>query len=209
MPDRDAGVWDGISVSRIYYGGYFDTPMSVPAAYYPHTGYINGNGSLNSVNNITYLWNALDRYTFRVNTGVGLSDWVDQYNGMSVRCMRDAEFTISTLEEIVEIGDTHVILKGDLVVTDGTVMDAKGIVFSATTSDLKVGKEDCSFVNAENALPGEMSVMIDGLKPHTTYWYRAYARGAYNTRYGVVRSFKTKGAADNEGFGSEDFDWTE
>lgn len=209
VPDRDAGVWDGFSVSRVYYGGYFDAPMSTPSAYYPHTGYLNANGALSSVNNITYIWNAIDRYTFRINTGVGLYDWVDRYNGNAIRCMRDAEFTVTTSDEIVEIGDTHAILKGELVVTDGTVMDAKGIVFSSTTSDLKVGKEDCSFVNAENALPGEMSVLIEGLKPHTTYWYRAYARGAYNTRYGDVKSFKTKGAADNEGFGSEDFDWTE
>lgn len=208
VPDRDAGVWDGFSVSRVYYGGYFDAPMSTPSAYYPHTGYLNANGSLSSVNNITYIWAPSDRYTFRVNTGVGY-DWEWCYNGMSVRCMRDAEFTVTTSDEIVEIGDTHAILKGELVVTDGTVMDAKGIVFSSTTSDLKVGKEDCSFVNAENALPGEMSVLIEGLKPNTTYWYRAYARGAYNTRYGDVKSFKTKGAADNEGFGSEDFDWTE
>lgn len=208
VPDRDAGVWDGFSVSRVYYGGYFDAPMSTPSAYYPHTGYLNANGSLSSVNNITYIWAPSDRYTFRVNTGVGY-DWEWCYNGMSVRCMRDAEFTVTTSDEIVVIGDTHAILKGELVVTDGTVMDAKGIVFRGTDEEVKIGADGCSVVNADDASSGEITVTITGLKPNTTYWYRAYARGAYNTRYGDVKSFKTKGAADNEGFGSEDFDWTE
>lgn len=209
VPDRDAGVWDGFSVSRVYYGGYFDTPMSVPFAYYPHTGYIGNDGLLNSVNNTTYIWNALDRSTFRVNTGVG-SDGRGQYDGNAVRCMRDAEFNVTTLEEIQAISDTYAVVTGNLDILDATVMDVKGFVFSNTTSDLKLGNDGCFVADADNALDGDMAVTLTGLKPNTRYYYRAYARGAYNTRYGERREFWTKAAGDvNEGFGSEDFDWAE
>ncbi len=210
VADREAGVWDGFSVSRVYYGAYFSAPLSTPSAYYPHTGYINGNGGLNSVNSITYLWTSPDRYTFRVNTTVGMYDWNDRYNGNPVRCMRDAEFNVTTLEEIQTISDTYAVVIGNLDILDATVMDVKGFVFSNTTSDLKLGNEGCFVADAENALDGDMAVTLTGLKPNTRYYYRAYARGAYNTRYGTVREFWTKAAGDvNEGFGSEDFDWAE
>lgn len=209
VPDNDADVWNGFSVSRTYYGSYFDAPMSAPSAYYPYVGHLGYSGDLNSNNVDAYIWKANDRGVFYTSSNVGNYSY-SSYYGFSVRCMKDAEFTVTTSDEIVNIADTYAVVAGNLVISDVTVMDSKGFVFSDATEDPKLGKSDCSVADADNALAGDMSVTLSGLKPNTTYWYRAYARGAYNTRYGEVRSFKTMAAGDfNEGFGSEDFDWTE
>ena len=211
VPDNDADVWSGFSVSRSYYGSYFDAPMSDPSAYYPYAGYLGYSGDMNYINGRAYLWKANDRGVFYTESSYVSNTTYSSYDGLSVRCMRDAEFSVTTTENIVNIADTYAVVTGNLVISDATVMDSKGFVFSDVTGDdLKLGKSDCSVADADNALAGDMSVTLSGLKPNTTYWYRAYARGAYNTRYGEVRSFKTMASGDfNEGFGSEDFDWNE
>ena len=129
--------------------------------------------------------------------------------------MKDAEFTLATDNSPETIADIYAVVTGNLTISDNTVMDIKGVVFMPdgayvnASRDLKLGRHNCTAVNADDANDGEIRVTISGLKPNTRYWYRTYASGGYNTRYGEVREFWTKAAADNEGYGSDDFTWGE
>lgn len=208
VPDQESGVWEGLSVSRYFYGSHMDLPSSKTSAFYPSAGHLDANGNLSSVNSTAYMWMANDRRVFHTSSYLGTT-YYSCYDALSVRCMKDAVFTLTTDDYPEAIADVYAVVTGNLTISDNTVMDVKGIIFSHDTSDLKLGKEYCTAVNAENANDGEIRVTISGLKPNTHYWYRTYARGGYNTRYGEVREFWTKAAADNEGYGSDDFTWEE
>lgn len=54
---------------------------------------------------------------------------------------------------------------------------------------------------------GNLSVNIDGLRPNTSYIYRAYVIGNRGIEYGETYSFKTKTSGNNEGVGDEDYKW--
>ena len=128
--------------------------------------------------------------------------------GNSVRCMKDAEFTVTTAaKEEIYLGSVNLGVPGTLTIEDGTVMDVIGVVYSETDSTPKLGETSCLAVDADTVAAGEFAVTVPGLKPKTRYYVRTYARGGYNLRYGDVREVWTNAAADNEGYGSEDFEW--
>lgn len=177
-------------------------------AFYPEAGYV-GNGSLGSgINNWTnerntdswnqsaYYWNGLYSSYTR-----GLHD------ELPVRCMKDAVFTVSNKAEADVVRDVYVTVSGTLTVSDDTKMEAKGFICS-TTSDPKIYTEGCIMTD-EGTASGDFTSTIKGLKPGTTYYIRAYAKGGYNVRYGNVITVKTKEGADGEGYIEDDeiFEW--
>jgi hypothetical protein len=122
--------------------------------------------------------------------------------------MKDAEFTVTTAaKEEIYLGSVSLGVPGTLTIEDGTVMDVIGVVYSETDSTPKLGEANCLAVDADTVAAGEFAVTVPGLKPKTRYYVRTYARGGYNLRYGDVREVWTNAAADNEGYGSEDFEW--
>ena len=57
VPDGYPGVWQGISShTKQDSGFYLEEPYSTPAAYYPATGYTDGDGVLDYVGRTTYSW---------------------------------------------------------------------------------------------------------------------------------------------------------
>ena len=211
VPDVDTDVWGGITyISYVNNGSFFNLPASDRPAYYPYTGYLYySSGALSDINASTQIWTSTRERSLRTN-----SSRVERevtYNvsfGNSVRCMKDAEFTITTAaKEDINLGSVNLGVPGTLTIEDGTVMDVIGVVYSETDSTPKLGETNCLAVDADTVAAGEFAVTVPGLKPNTRYYVRTYARGGYNLRYGDVREVWTNAAADNEGYGSEDFEW--
>jgi hypothetical protein len=209
VPDSNTDTWLGLnSVSYVNNGAYFNPPLSEPAAYYPYSGYMNSSGNLGEINQVASVWYATRTYIYRVSSYVDISYSSSAYNGSVVRCMKDAEFTVTTAaKEEIYLGSVSLGVPGTLTIEDGTVMDVIGVVYSEADSTPKLGESNCLIVDAETVAAGDFSVTVTGLKPKTRYYVRTYARGGYNLRYGDVREVWTNAAADNEGYGSEDFEW--
>ena len=209
VPDSNTDTWLGLnSVSYVNNGAYFNPPLSEPAAYYPYSGYMNSSGNLGEINQVASVWYAKRTYIYRVSSYVDISYSSSAYNGSVVRCMKDAEFTVYTgAKEDIYLGALHLGIPGELTIDDGTAMDVIGVVYSADDSTPKLGKANCHVVNADTVSAGEFTVTVTGLKPKTRYWVRTYARGGHNLRYGEIREVWTNAGADNEGYGSEDFEW--
>ena len=209
VPDFDTDAWGGFNaISYINNGAYFNSPLSEPAAYYPYSGFMNYNGTLGEVNQVTSVWYSTRAKIFRVASDVQLNYGSSVYNGSVVRCMKDAEFTVTTAaKEEIYLGAVSLSVPGELIIEDGTIMDVLGVVYSETDSTPKLGKDNCFTADADVILEGEFKIKVTGLKPKTRYWVRTYAKGGYNLRYGEVREVTTNASGDNEGFGSEDFEW--
>jgi hypothetical protein len=209
VPDFDTDAWGGFNaISYINNGAYFNSPLSEPTAYYPYSGFMNYNGTLGEVNQVTSVWYSTRAIIFRVASDVQLNYGSSVYNGSVVRCMKDAEFTVTTAaKEEIYLGAVSLGVLGELIIDDGTVMDVLGVVYSETDSTPKLGKDNCFTADADVISEGEFKIKVTGLKPKTRYWVRTYAKGGHNLRYGEVREVTTNAAGDNEGFGSEDFEW--
>ncbi len=211
VPDVDTDVWGGITyISYVNNGSFFNLPASDRPAYYPYTGYLYySSGALSDINASTQIWTSTRERSLRTNSSrVEREVTYNVSSGNSVRCMKDAEFTITTAaKEDINLGSVNLGVPGTLTIEDGTVMDVIGVVYSETDSTPKLGETSCLAVDADTVAAGEFAVTVPGLKPKTRYYVRTYARGGYNLRYGDVREVWTNAAADNEGYGSEDFEW--
>ena len=209
VPDADSDVWSGFNtISSVDRGAFFNAPVSDPTAYYPFAGYLNANAQLGEVNSVLSVWTTTLRTTFRIAQSNAQLSSSDIYNAHQIRCMKDADFTITTGEvEEIFISDVYIKVPGELVVSDDTAMESKGVICSSTTSTPRLGQEDAVSVAADKSSPEMFNVTVTGLKPNTKYWVRTYANGGHNIRYGETREIWTKASADNEGYGSEDFEW--
>ena len=209
VPDFDTDPWGGFNaISYINNGAYFNQPLSEPDAYYPYSGFLSYYAELGEVNQVASVWYSTRGTIFRVASNVSLNYGSSTYNGSVVRCMKDAEFTVVTAaQEDLHIEATSITVPGELTIDDGTAMDVIGVIYSSESSDPRFGRENSVVVDSDKADAGEFSVTITGLKPRSRYWVRTYARGGHNMRYGEVREFWTKASGDNEGYGSEDFEW--
>jgi hypothetical protein len=189
-------------------GAFFYAPVSDPAAYYPFAGYLNFNAQLGEVNSVLSVWTTMLRTTFRISYSDAQISSSEVYHAHQVRCMKDANFTITTgdIQEIF-ISDVYIKVPGELVVSDETLMEEKGVVCSSTTSIPYLGQEDLISVTADKASPEVFNLTVTGLRPNTKYWVRTYAKGGHNTRYGETREIWTRASAENEGYGSEEFEW--
>ena len=209
VPDADSDIWSGFNtIGSVDRGAFFYAPVSDPAAYYPFAGYLNANAQLGEVNSVLSVWTTTLRTTFRIAQSNAQLSSSDIYNAHQIRCMKDADFTITTGEvEEIFISDVYIKVPGELVVSDDTAMESKGVICSSTTSTPRLGQEDAVSVAADKSSSEMFNVTVTGLKPNTKYWVRTYAKGGHNIRYGETREIWTKASADNEGYGSEDFEW--
>ena len=209
VPDADSDIWSGFStIGSVDRGAFFYAPVSDPAAYYPFAGYLNSNAQLGEVNSVLSVWTTKLRTTFRISYSDAQISSSEVYHAHQVRCMKDANFTITTgdIQEIF-ISDVYIKVPGELVVSDETLMEEKGVVCSSTTSIPYLGQEDLISVTADKASPEVFNLTVTGLRPNTKYWVRTYAKGGHNTRYGETREIWTRASAENEGYGSEEFEW--
>ena len=198
VPDVD--VWNGFSSGASEDNGYKFSD-SVPAAFYLLTGNISHEFNLVSVGYDISVWtNDRGRYFF---SSIGYSN---RAQGLNVRCMKDAEFTVSMDIESSRIGGTSAIFVGDVSIFDDTQMESAGFIMSLSDGSPSIYTEDVQVFESQNK-SGNIEVKATGLLPGTQYYVRAYAKGGHNVRYSSVHTIKTNAEGDNEDVGSEDFEW--
>ena len=209
----DETVWDGISNENFQ---SLDThriisePYSTPQAYYPLAGYGDGTQNHHWYNNYVLLWTSSWREVYRVHR----TDYIDRpiYDvdqRMSVRCMKDADFSVKT-GTATNIKGTSAEVAGSVTVNDATTLEAVGFIYidamlaDSITSYSQAGVIDVNLGNK----PGDFKTTLTGLKPNTTYRVRAYAKGGYNLRYGDEIFITTPSAGNGEGFDDGgDYEW--
>ena len=216
VPDRD--VWDGIessnltTVNRTY--RIIPEPYSTPQAYYPMSG--GGDGHDGDEGGQWTDW--FNDYSSWWTTEREVNMWVRWNNDfriitretdrrMSVRCMKEANFNVVTTG-ITKVTGTSFDASGEFTSVDGTEITEVGFVYSEFTDKPTVAGFYCSSVKASAGSP--FTTTVSGLRPQTTYYVRAYARGGYNVKYGESMSITTGSAGNGEGFGNGgDYEWGE
>jgi hypothetical protein len=173
---------------------------------YPPAGYTDGYSSINNVTSNYYMWSSYhDGYSYYYHSGGIHSTWYS-YREQSVRCVKDANFSVTT-GEATNITEVAVTLGAEIEILDGTTIDVCGFLIRENSSDLNFN--DSNVQNVEcGSQTGSFSKAVTGLKPNMTYYFKAYAKGNYNTRYGETFSFKTKASGSGDGFNDGgDFEW--
>ena len=76
------------------------------------------------------------------------------------------------------------------------------------TSDLKkeIINKGCTKLIVDNTT-GEFSTNVTGLVPNTTYYFRAFAKGGNNIKYGEVLEFRTHSIGISDDFTGDDYVW--
>lgn len=212
VPDRD--VWDGIERSDLITANstyrIIPEPYSVPQAYYPMSGVGDGWDPqwTNWFNDNSSWWTTEREVDMWVNwtNDFGLSSReVDRR--MSVRCMKDARFEVVT-GSISDVTGSSFVAAGEYTSLDGTEITEVGFAYSEHTSEPTIARTDCGYVKVAAGSP--FTAAVTGLKPNTTYYVRAYAKGGYNVKYGEYVTVTTGSAGSGEGFDNGgDYEWGE
>ena len=169
--------------------------------YYTDAGCISGSGEFMN-GHCFYFWLTDKKNIKEENRLAGGSAVSD---ALPVRCMKDAEIIPVTLtsSNITEEGAT---LNGNLTINDNTVIEEMGFVVSKTYSDISVSNENCTKLIVDNTT-GEFSTNATGLVPNTTYYFRAFAKGGNNIKYGEVMEFRTHSIGISDDFTGDDYVW--
>ena len=215
----EPGVWEGINNEIFTNCGnlyrIIPEPYSVPAAYCPMGGeYYSVWPGFNSFNDYGSWWTS--SYSDRA-VRIHWSDtfyWEHGMNssfGLSVRCMKDADFSVKT-GTATNIKGTSADVAGSVTVNDATVFEAVGFIYvdnmmANPTNAIRHSHDGVIDVNL-GTKPGDFKTTLTGLKPNTTYKVRAYAKGGYNLRYGDEIFITTPSAGNGEGFDDGgDYEW--
>lgn len=216
VPDRD--VWDGIdnsylsSDNRLY--RIIPEPYAVPQAYYPMAGV--GDGNDTDYNGPWTDWFNERGAWWTTERGIDLwVHWNDNFSIssresdrlLSIRCMKEVYFDVVTTG-ITKVTGTSFDASGEFTSIDGTEITEVGFAYSEFTDKPTVAGSYCMSVKASAGSP--FTATVSDLKPNTTYYVRAYAKGGYNVKYGESMSITTGSAGSGEGFGNGgDYDWGE
>jgi uncharacterized protein (TIGR02145 family) len=99
------------------------------------------------------------------------------------------ELPVLSTSGIGEISQTSANAYGDIISDGGSTLVERGICWSVsptpTISDQKA--------SAGNET-GRYSIVMEGLQPESTYYFRAYATNSLGTAYGIILTFGTNGA---------------
>ena len=128
---------------------------------------------------------------------------------VSVRCMKDADFSVKT-GTATNIKGTSAEVAGSVTVNDATTLEAVGFIYiDAMLADSITSYSQAGVIDVNlGTKPGDIKTTLTGLKPNTTYRIRAYAKGGYNLRYGDEISITTPSAGNGEGFDDGgDYEW--
>lgn len=210
VPDGAPGVWEGAVTEKGASGGHYIN--SSPKAFYPGTGYISAGTKEHSYVGSAIYCRTCTSYSESIGyTCVFFIGSMDPYRTVGnldqhpVRCMKDAAFFPVTLgcSNITEEGAT---LNGNLTINDNTVIEEMGFVVSKTNSDISVSNENCTKLIVDNTT-GEFSTNATGLVTNTTYYFRAFAKGGNNIKYGEVLEFRTHSIGISDDFTGDDYVW--
>ena len=123
-----------------------------------------------------------------------------------MRCVKDANFTVTT-EEAKNVTQAAATLFAEIDILDDTKIEECGFIYRESSDDLNINDKNVKIIKCES-LGGSYSTALTSLKPNMTYYFKAYAKGNYNTRYGETLSFKTKTSGSGDGFNDGgDYEW--
>ena len=110
--------------------------------------------------------------------------------------------TVMTMP-ISSISSRSAVSGGNITSNGGASVISCGIVWSTSPNPTV----SLSTKTAEGNKAGNFNSNMQGLKPNTTYYVRAYATNSRGTAYGDQITFTTKAEGSNEDVGNEDFEW--
>ena len=211
--NRDASLWGMVKTIydpcpvgwRVPDNSAWDNSSEMGSTY-PLAGYTDGTNYSHYVGEGYYVWSSYnDGYSYYYHNG-GIHSMWSACREQSVRCVKDANFSVTT-GEAINITEVAVTLAAEIEILDGTTIDVCGFLIRENSSDLSFN--DSNVQNVEcGSQTGSFSKAVTGLKPNMTYYFKAYAKGNYNTRYGETFSFKTKASGSGDGFNDGgDFEW--
>jgi hypothetical protein len=87
----------------------------------------------------------------------------------------------------IQVFGASALLEGEIVLTGDATADERGFCWSTSPQPLIDG----SHAAAKGSGAGMFQVMLEGLKPETLYYARAYAKNQYGVFYGNIIHFKT------------------
>ena len=194
VPSQEA--WDNMKDSHIYLLDY------------PRAGYTAGYAQIYYGNSGYFLWTSnFDGYNGRMFNSWNVHfDSHSVYYEQSVRCVKDANFILIT-NEATGVTENAATLSGSVEIHDNTRIEERGFIYRENSDDLNTNDSNVKTIKVEGN-GDSFTKAITGLKPNTTYYFKAYAKGNYNTRYGEIRSFKTKTSGSGDGFNDGgDYEW--
>ena len=194
VPSQEA--WDNMKDSHSYLLDY------------PRAGYTDGSAQIYYGNSGYFIWTSnFDGYNGRMFNSWNVHfDSHSVYYEQSVRCVKDANFTLTT-DAAKGVTENAATLSASIAIHDKTKIEECGFIYRENSNDLNVNDTNVKTIKVEST-GDSFTKAVTGLKPNTTYYFKAYAKGNYNTRYGEILSFKTKTSGSGEGFDDGgDYEW--
>lgn len=106
----------------------------------------------------------------------------DRRHGFSVRCIRNATLSISTLPGNV-VNSNEISTGGSVISTAGDSVFSRGVVYASHRDSISAGQTVTS-----GSGQGSFTVNLSGLSSGTTYYFRSFAVVEAGTSYGNIDS---------------------
>lgn len=206
----DRNSWDSIhSLESDGYGVLLRYSSESETVQYPFAPWYNSDWSYVDGYSEGHIWTASlhdDWYPYNFRYEAGWYSTMESRcnsDALSVRCMKDVGFIVSTVD--AEVSSESATVYGNVRYSEATTVSERGFVFSPDNMEPTLSS---AYVVTAGSGEGDFSAILTDLTPNTTYWVRAYATGEEVTRYGKVISFKTavSGTGDND-FTEDDYEW--
>ncbi|NLU39477.1 MAG: hypothetical protein GXX78_11385, partial [Bacteroidales bacterium] len=179
--------WDAERLSWVSNNedGAFNSPLKLTPANDRQSG---GTGSFGSYWSST-AESTTSKHLFFNNSSANTANKY-RYYGLSVRCIKDSETSVSTpslsTTYITNITQTTATSGGDIVSDGGATVNLRGVCWNTTGNPSILDNK-----TSDGPKSGRWVSAIVGLQPNTTYYVRAYATNNVGTAYGEQISFTT------------------
>ena len=198
VPEAGGGVWAGITQHVQRDGGYYlEPPYSVPAAYYPGSGYIqDGNimfygGAVYSLSCNSFA-DASHSPTFVMfNNILDLGRDCGKGGGHTVRCTKDENYIdrfvpYPLISEVMEISSSTAVVSAEIIYDGDKEIVERGIELSLEPDFNEATTIKCNSGN------GEFTCELSDLKNNTKYYVRAYAIYDDIRAVSRIKTFRTR-----------------
>ncbi|MBO7628846.1 MAG: hypothetical protein J6S87_02730, partial [Bacteroidales bacterium] len=181
------------------------------------SGYIDNVGDYGGLYNSAVFWTSSEEDGIAYNYGLdynmpdlwGPNQLFNKRNGYSVRCLRNADLSTVTTDEVHGVTQNTAVCGGELIDDGGATVTACGVCWSTSPNPTidDAHTSDYLFTNGEAienpTNPGTYDTIqrtlfnsyITNLMVGTTYYLRAYATNSAGTAYGEEVSFTTIAAS--------------
>ena len=110
---------------------------------------------------------------------------------LSVKSFQLLKLAHTNTNSASSIAITSAEVGGNITSNNGFNITERGIVYSSSNNNPKIGESGVTKFNEGNTGIGQFTSTINNLTKYTTYYYKAYATNSEGTSYGEVKSFTT------------------